>query len=295
MNGVLVVDKPEGPTSHDVVSRARRALAVSAIGHTGTLDPMATGVLVLVLGRATRLARFMTGHEKAYEATFRLGVSTDTWDRTGRPAARPAPTAALPGAEAVTRELASFLGAHEQRPPRFSAKKVDGVRAHVLARRGADADLAANTVELLALEVVRVAMPLVDVRLRCSAGYYVRALAHDLGERLRCGACLERLRRTAAGPFTTAQAVGLDALEGDRTTALGALIPPEALLAEFPALILSEDEVRRVRHGNDIRPMPGPAPGGAPAVRLLGPDGRLLAVARPGAAPGVLHPSVVLG
>ncbi len=294
MNGVLVIDKPEGPTSHDVVARVRRALALRAVGHTGTLDPMATGVLVLVLGQATRLAQFMTGYEKAYEATIRLGVSTDTWDCTGHPQGEAIRVGALPEGGAVTRELTSFLGTHPQRPPRFSAKKVEGVRAHVLARRGAGTELAPNLVDLRAIEVVGIAMPLIEVRLRCSPGYYVRALAHDLGARLGCGACLERLRRTAAGPFTTAQAVGLCELEQDGTLAGRAVIRLDALLPDLPSLTIGEDDARRVRHGHQIRPAGG-APSGAVAVRVFGPDGGLLAIARPTETPGVLHPAVVLG
>ena len=297
MDGVLVVDKPEGPTSHDVVTWCRRRLGVRAVGHAGTLDPMATGVLVLVLGRATRLAQFLSGQAKTYDATIRLGLSTDTFDRTGQPTAGPW-SGPWPDAAAIAECLGRFVGARPQVPPPYSAKKVEGERAHRLARRGAPVRVEAAMVELHACDLVEAAPPLVRLVLRTSAGFYVRSLAHELGQALGCGACLDRLRRTASGAFTLADAAALDALDRDPERAAGSLVPLERLLPDLPAVRLGEDEARRAAHGNDVNV--GTGAGGradddAAAVRLLGPDGRLLAIARPTGRPGILHPAVVLG
>ena len=296
MDGVLVVDKPEGPTSHDVVARCRRALRTRAIGHTGTLDPMATGVLVLVIGRATRLAQFLSGQPKSYDATFRLGLTTDTWDRTGTAIAVPEPRERPDGA-AVAAALAGFLGRHPQMPPPYSAKKIEGVRAHVLARRGETVAVEPAMVELLDYELLAMEFPLGRIRLRSSAGYYVRSLVHDLGQALGCGACLEELRRTASGAFALTDAVGLAAVEEDPTGAEARMVSLERLLPDLPAVRLTEEHARRAGHGNEIPVPPGPGcpeVAGAAAVRLLAPDGSLLGVAKPAGRPGFLHPAVVL-
>jgi tRNA pseudouridine55 synthase len=294
VDGVLVVDKPEGPTSHDVVARARRALGVRAVGHTGTLDPMATGVLVLVVGRATRLAQFLSGHRKTYEAVLRLGLVTDTWDRTGTPL--PAPGGGLPSLEHLAQVLEGFLGVHLQLPPPYSAKKVEGVRAHVLARRGGVVTIEPASVELHDARLTDADLPLVRLTLHTSAGYYVRALAREIGLALGCGACLENLRRTAIGEFGLAQAVGLDELEQDPHAA-ARLVPIDALLPDLPSVILDETDARRAAHGNEITIPAGDAgtlDAAAGAVRLVTPDGLLLGIARPTGRPGVLHPAVVL-
>lgn len=294
MDGVLVVDKPEGPTSHDVVAWARRILGTPQVGHTGTLDPMATGVLVLVTGRATRLARFLTCQQKGYDATVRLGLSTDTWDRTGAPV--DGGDGPVPEAATIEQALQAFLGVRPQLPPPYSAKKIDGVRAHELARAGAAVAVEPSLVELRSCEVLAVNPPLLRLRLVSSAGFYVRSLAHDLGLALGCGACLEQLRRTASGDFGLEEAVAMDWLERHREEARNRVKPMEELLPAFPALVLDEGLARRVAHGNDIE-VPGgrmeePAPAGH--VRLLAPDGRLLAIAEPAGRPGILHPAVVL-
>jgi tRNA pseudouridine55 synthase len=296
MDGVLVLDKPEGPTSHDVVARCRRALRIRTIGHTGTLDPMATGVLALVVGRATRLAQFLSGQPKSYEATFRLGLTTDTWDRTGTAVAAPQ-LQAWPDAAAVADALLRFLGLHPQVPPPFSAKKIEGVRAHLLARRGQHVAVGPAMVELLACELLAMEFPLGRIRLRSSAGYYVRSLVHQLGQALGCGACLEDLRRTASGAFTLADTLGLAELEENPTAALSRVVPLERLLPHLPAVCLDEEDARRAGHGNEIAVPTGAgwtALAGATAVRLFTPDGSLLGVARPTGRPGVLHPAVVL-
>jgi tRNA pseudouridine55 synthase len=296
MNGVLVVDKPEGPTSHDVVARCRRVLGTRAIGHAGTLDPMATGVLVLVVGRATRLAQFLSGQPKSYEATFRLGLTTDTWDRTGTAAPRPERDS-WPDAPAVAACLSCFVGVHPQVPPPFSAKKIEGVRAHVLARRGQAVPVEPAVVELQECKILALDLPLIRIRLRSSAGYYVRSLVHDLGQALGCGACLEELRRTDSGAFTLEDAAGLASLEENPAWAAARIVPLERLLLHLPSVRLDEENARRAEHGNEVAvPLPAARPelAGATAVRLLAPDGSLLAIARPAGPPGVLHPAVVL-
>jgi tRNA pseudouridine55 synthase len=306
-DGILVIDKPEGPTSHDVVTAARRLLGVREVGHTGTLDPMATGVLALVIGRATRLAPFFAGREKTYEARIRLGVATDSWDRTGEVVAQQPPGAPMPAPDDVVRAAESFLGEQDQTPPPFSAKRVDGVRAYRLARQGRDVAVKPARVTLHSVTVRATALPFVDLSLVCSSGFYVRALADALGSRLGCGACLEALRRTASGDLTLASAVTVEALARDSEAALSQMIPLDRALPAMPAVVLTEAGVRRALHGNDVGPgdvaaggiaEPGPddhqPPGQPAAVRLVDAAGRLLAIARPAAAPGVLHPAVVL-
>jgi tRNA pseudouridine55 synthase len=296
MDGVLVVNKPEGPTSHDIVARCRRVLGNRAIGHTGTLDPMATGVLVLVVGRATRLAQFLSGQPKSYDAVFRLGVATDTWDRTGT-AVPTTGDRSMPSAEAVAAALTRFLGSHPQLPPPFSAKKIEGVRAHVLARRGQPVAVEPAVVELLECELLSMDLPLGRIRIRSSAGYYVRSLVHQLGQTLGCGACLDALCRTASGAFSLTDAVELAALEEDPAAAAARVIALECLLPHLPAVRLDEADARRATHGNEVAVAGAdgwPEIAAAGAVRLFGPDGTLLGVGRPTGRPGVLHPAVVL-
>ena len=306
MDGILVVDKPAGPTSHDVVDRVRRAIGVRRIGHTGTLDPFATGVLALVVGRATRLARFLTAADKAYDATIRLGIATDTYDLTGR-AAGPSPGspdgglppgAAFPDRATVEQALATFLGTYPQTPPPFSAKKIDGVRAYVRARQGTPVDPRAVVVSAHELALESAEGGVIRVRIRCSAGFYVRALAHALGERLGVGAHLEALRRTRSAGFGIDDAVSLDRVEREGAAASRLVLPLSGALPHLPAATLTESGARRAAHGmalsgNDF--LVPPPPGEPGLVRLVGPDGRLVAVARPETASGTLHPFVVMG
>ncbi len=295
--GVLVVDKPAGMTSHDVVHSVRRALGGVRVGHTGTLDPFATGVLPLVVGRATRLAPYYAGAGKTYLATIRLGRATTTYDYTGDTAWEPPASHPLPTAEAVARAVAAFVGPHDQVPPPFSAKKAGGVPAYERARRGESVVLKPVRVTAHALDVETVEGDLVTLRVDCSAGYYVRSLAHDLGRVLGTGGHLAALRRTRSGPFGIEASVGLEPVLREPASAWSNLIPLDALLADVPAVVLTEEGVARVQHGRDIEPAHAVGgPGGAwPArARLLGPDGRLWAVADL-AAGGVLHPGLVLG
>jgi len=293
--GVLVIDKPPGPTSHDIVAVVRRRLRGAKIGHTGTLDPFATGVLPLVIGRATRLARYLTASDKEYHAVIRLGRATDTHDVTGSVLSETPPGTAMPGAQTLSALLATFLGTWPQTPPAFSAKMSDGVRAYEQARRGVAIQLAPVQVTVHEIELISVEGPLVSVRLVSSAGFYVRALAHDVGLRLGVGACLDALRRTRSGVFGLREAVTLDKV--DQEGFLDHLVPLETLLPDWPAVAVTSEGAARVGHGRDLEAVHCvtglPREGGGGSFRVLGPDGRLLALAE--AAPGsVLHPTVVL-
>ncbi len=304
MDGVLVIDKPQGLTSHDVVATVRRLTGQRRVGHTGTLDPMATGVLPLVLGQATRLARFLAASRKRYEATIVLGLATDTYDAEGQVTGgvrAETPDAPLPPERDVRAALARFHGDLPQVPPAYSAKKIGGVAAHRKARQGAALpQLAAVAVTVHDLVVTRVEADRVQLDLEVSPGFYVRSLAHDLGVALGCGAHLGALRRTASGEFTLAAAIRLETLADTR--AGHGLVSLEALLCWAPTVRLTEAGARRARHGQPVAEAdttvdsrPG-GPGLAGPVRLIDADGRLLGVAErgPGAPRWPLHPSVVL-
>jgi len=273
VNGVVVVDKPGGITSFDVVARVRRALGERRVGHTGTLDPMATGVLPVCIGEATKLVPFLMGGDKEYEAEGRLGVITDTLDATGAVTAQ---TSALHVTHAdVQQALAGFVGTIRQRPPMHSALRVGGKRLYELARRGVEVDREARPVVVHAIELLRYQAPAVALRVRCGKGTYIRSLVADLGETLGVGAHLTALRRTRVGPFGVGDAVALDTL-GPGTR----LLTPAEALADHAAVPLDEAQTRDVRAGK-LRTVAGlPVPDGAGShVRLLGPDGTLVAVA----------------
>ena len=296
-DGVLVVDKGQGPTSHDVVAVARRALATSRVGHTGTLDPMATGVLVLVAGRATRLARFMTHDVKSYVAHVTFGRSTTTYDAEGDTTAE---TGRVPERDALAALVATKLGPQLQTPPAYSAKKVGGEVAHKAARRDAPLVLAPVPVTVHALTLDGYDDGIATITMTVSAGFYVRALAHDLGEVLGTGAHLSSLRRTRAGAFTLADAVSWPTLAGAaRGTLTSALLPIDRMLPNLPTAQLSAEAAAKVRHGQSVQAtITGDAATGP--VRLLDEAGHLIAMAEPVGAgdPGarrVLQPVVVLG
>ena len=263
-----------------MVQRARRVLGIRAVGHTGTLDPFATGLLVILVGRATRLARYVEAERKTYLATARLGFATDTDDLTGRPLGEPAD--AVPPTEAdIARALRDFVGEQRQRPPRYSAKHVDGERSYRLARRGVPVDPPDAMVTVHAIEVVRVAWPQVVFRATVSAGTYLRALARDLGERLGVGAHLTGLRREAIGILRVEDAVPLDRLSRD------VVLPPRRALGHLPAFELGDAERIAVSHGRAV----AAAPEVSGDVALVHGDD-LVAIAR--AEDGWLRPSVVL-
>ncbi|MBI4465231.1 MAG: tRNA pseudouridine(55) synthase TruB [Acidobacteria bacterium] len=287
MNGGLILDKQQGATSHAVVVAVRRLLGERRVGHLGTLDPFSTGVLVLLVGQATRLAQFYSAREKVYEGIIRFGHSTDTYDCTGTPTS-PEQVPCLE--EAVLRGLfEEFVGTYLQQPPPFSAKKISGVPAYRLARKGKPVQLTPVPVTLWDLELLSVKSPLVQFRARVSAGTYVRSLAHDLGQRLEVGAHLYQLRRLAVGEFHESQALSLEQLENKIRQQGNPLILPEELLPEFPAIPLSGRESRSALRGNNIEVRCS-----AQWVRLLDESGKLLAIARR-VAGYLFHPVVVLG
>ena len=313
MDGIAVIDKPAGWTSHDVVARVRRLLGERRVGHTGTLDPFATGVLVVLVGRATRLAHFLSGADKEYEAVIRFGYATDTGDVTGTPR-HPAGTApvesggAMWSDEQIEAALASLRGPIEQVPPMYSAKKVAGQKLYQLARRGQEVPRRPVSVTVYEFEAVRRDGRLLrrnedgtcDLRARvvCSAGTYIRVLAEAVGERLGTGAHLAALRRTRAGAFRVEDATGLDQLKTmtEAGNAGEALLPPEAALSGMPFVHLTEAEERSARHGAAVRV-------GAERIgqwrdgehiRMHDRHGRLIAVGAYAAAERHLRPRILL-
>lgn len=303
LSGVLVVDKTEGPTSHDVVTFARRALGESRIGHTGTLDPMATGVLPLVVGRATRLAQFLTASDKTYEATIAFGRSTDTYDAKGVTVAS---GDQRPTRDALDAALGPFRGTFEQTPPAYSAKNIDGERSYDLARRRSREGSTfvppsrpnPVTVTVKRLELVTFDGESATIEMQVSAGFYVRSLAHDLGEALGCGGVLTALRRTRSGEFGLDGAVPLaDVVQLPRAALSARLVPFRDLLPELPSVTLrSARQLERLKNGVEMGPddLLVPLPTLPPIVRLLAPDGDLVGLAKPGKTPGNLHGWVVL-
>jgi tRNA pseudouridine55 synthase len=250
LDGALIIDKPQGRTSHDVVDAARRVLGFRQIGHLGTLDPLATGVLVLLLGRATRLSQFYVGRRKRYTSTFRFGFATDTYDADGAPLGLD--TAPLVDRAEIERLAAARVGRFPQMPPPYSAKKIHGRPAHELARKKKPVELKPVEIEVYDFRVNEVAGPLAKFSIECAAGTYIRSLAHDMGATLGCGAHLAEIVRTAVGEFTLDQAVKLEDLE--RAAAEGNLaryvIPLERLLPELPSVTVLPLLERRVRHGS---------------------------------------------
>ena len=272
--GVLPVDKPAGPTSHDVVARARRSLGTRRVGHTGTLDPFATGLLLLCVGPATRLSQYLTGLDKTYEATAVLGVRTETDDPEGAVVASDERWRGL-SREEVEGALAARVGRQAQVPPAFSAKKVGGEAAHRRARRGEAVALEPVEVEVFEAGLLDLALPEARFRVRCSSGTYVRALARDLGEDLGTGAHLSALRRTGVGPFGVEGALSLEALD-DPAAVAAAWIPPARALAHLPRVEVSADEAARLAHGQTLRPASDAAPPEGPVAAVR--EGELVAV-----------------
>jgi tRNA pseudouridine55 synthase len=282
VNGVLVIDKPEGMTSFDVIRRLRPALAERRIGHLGTLDPMATGVLPLCLGEATKVAQFLNEGDKEYQAEVTLGEARDSQDRTGAVTERG-------DAGGVTRvqvnaALTAFVGEIRQVPPMLSAVKVRGERLYRHARRGEVVEREARKVTVFALEVITFSTPRLQLRVHCSKGTYVRTIAHDLGAALGCFAHLSALRRTRAGPFRIEQAVALDrVLARDSAAGLPVIDASEAL-AELPELRLDARRVEQARRGRPLSTQDLSDLGAASwrpgtRIRLTGPDHNLVAVA----------------
>lgn len=248
-DGVLVINKPSGKTSHDVVEVVRRIAGFRQVGHLGTLDPLATGVLVLVLGRATRLAQFYSGRRKRYDATFRFGFSTDTYDADGTPTGPDsAPELDRAQIESLAQKLTGKFG---QIPPQFSAKKIHGKPAHELARKNKPVELKPVEVEVFEFKVREVAGPRAHVSIECAAGTYIRSLAHETGRMLGCGAHLESICRTAVGEFTLEQSCKVeDLMLAAREGSIAQyVVPMERLLSDLPRVTVLPIIERSVRHG----------------------------------------------
>jgi tRNA pseudouridine55 synthase len=282
-SGVLLLDKPAGYSSTQALARAKRFLGATKAGHTGTLDPFATGLLPLAFGEATKFSRFLIDADKGYEATLRLGERTATGDIEGEVIER-REVRVTPGQ--VDAVLARFLGPQTQLPPMHSAVRVNGRRLYDYARAGETVERAARDVRIERL--TRIALEGAELRLAvtCSKGTYVRTLAMDIGEALGCGAHLTALRRTATGPFRLEQACSLAALEAEGTAGRARLLPPEALVEGLPRAALSAEEARRFSHGQAVA-LAAAAPGSEWA--LFSPDARFLGVGRANAG-GILDP-----
>ncbi len=276
ISGVLVVDKPTGMTSHQVVQIIRAGTGIRRAGHTGTLDPRASGVLVVLIGPAVRLSEFVSASDKRYQAILRLGGSTDTYDADGRFTSR------YNGPLNITEEqfnavLQKFVGEIEQVPPPYSAVKKNGRRAYEMAREGEEVDLAPRKIHVYHLEVLEWAPPEVVIDVHCSSGTYVRSLANDLGNALGCGAYLVGLRRTKSGRFSLRDAVPLRKLQEAFVTGTWYqyLIPAAEALADWPAVELTPDEVEEVKHGHRVKAAPDAKPG---LVRGVSMAGELIAI-----------------
>src|SRR5215469_3445910 len=252
MNGVLVIDKSPGLTSHDVVNHVRRVLGQRAVGHLGTLDPSATGVLPLVLGSLTRLARFYNSSEKSYEGIIRFGLATDTYDAEGKSEGEAHP---IPFSFDELQEVAAqFRGIIEQLPPPFSAKKIGGVPAYKLARQKKDVQLKPVRVEIKEFEINNFDGQRAGFRARVASGTYMRSLAHDIGQRLGCGAHLESLRRTSVAEFTLEDAHTLGEIDAlsERAVIAELFVHPRKLLPQFPSVTASEETAAKIRSGRAV-------------------------------------------
>ena len=303
MNGVLIIDKPAGLTSHDVVNRVRRVLNQRAVGHLGTLDPMATGILPLVTGNFTRLAQFYVASEKAYEGVIRFGFSTDTYDAEGEPTSEPQSVTLT--SDQVEQVAAGFRGIVSQMPPPFSAKKIQGVPAYKLARKQKEVILQPVQVEIKEFAIVSVEGERVKFRARVASGTYMRSVAHDMGRALGCGAHLESLRRTAVAEFTLEDAVTLDQLSaaGGGTNADDLpgnqdsssrmeqfFMHPRKVLPQFPCVTADEMSAARILSGRTVNL---PDLSRARQVKVFSGQRELLAIATR-VAGTLFHPKIVL-
>ena len=293
LNGVLVIDKPSGWTSHDVVNKARRFTDTRKVGHLGTLDPMATGVLPLLIGRATRLAQFFGKADKIYEGSVRFGHSTDSYDAEGKPTS---PDVAVTLDRLVIEELLeSFRGRIWQTPPPVSAKKVQGTRAYKLARQNVDVQLAPVEIEIFSIDLLRLEDNAIDLRVHCASGTYMRSIAHDLGKAIGTGAYLSQLRRVASGGFDLKMSKTLEELahlSGDGRIS-EAIIPAAELLPEFPSEYVDAATAGFIRQGRDFRVSPFRSAAPSKYVKAVSNDGELLAIGE-AKLPNLYHPILVL-
>lgn len=292
MDGVIVIDKPAGWTSHDVVAKMRRLANERSIGHLGTLDPMATGVLPLITGRATRLAKFFTSNDKRYDAVIRFGVETDSYDKDGEVTAR------SDGFEFSRDELEaalySFRGTFAQTPPAVSAKKIGGVPAYKLARKKVDVRLKAVEVTVFSIDVLEFSGAAARVIIHCGGGTYVRSIAHDLGRKLGCGAILEDLRRVSSGDFTIEQGYTLDEVraKAELQQVEDLLIPAVKLLPQFPCERVDQLTAGQIRQGRPFRVSPFRAVQESQYVKAISGDGDLVAIGEI-RLPHLYHPVLV--
>jgi len=298
MDGLLIIDKPEGLTSHDIVARVRRILKTKRVGHTGTLDPFATGVLVLLIGKATRLAQFLEKDEKEYEAVIQFGFETDTGDRTGQRTAE----SELQN-EAISERLQTtdwkkvfddFRGDIEQTPPMYSAKKQGGKKLYELARQGKEVERQPVKVTISKLEIIdddpfRVPQSTLRIRVVCSAGTYIRTLAEDIGRCVGIGAHLTELRRTRAGKFALGDSLSLDELDPTSVT----LLPIEKAVSHLPEFILSPDRVEKTRNGMTTRTS-GAQYDDNVIVRMVDQNGDLVAIGVNENEVSEIRPKIVL-
>jgi len=299
VNGILIIDKPAGITSHDVVNRVRRILRTKRVGHTGTLDPFATGVMVVLVGQATRLAQFLDKDEKEYVADVRFGFETDTGDRSGRRKEK-GEMRKIVKKDDIAAVLPRFQGKIEQVPPMFSAKKVDGKKLYELARAGETIERKAVNVTISQLEILSDLEPNalepetwnLKLSVRCSAGTYIRTLAEDIARVAGSAAHLAELRRTAAGSFTIDQAITIEELQqlDDPATAL---IPMESAVSHLPKFKLREDRIAKTRNGMSTRTFDFECAEGEP-VSMMSESGELIAIGYYNAAEKVVQPKIVL-
>jgi tRNA pseudouridine55 synthase len=293
MNGVIVVDKPAGWTSHDAVNKLRRLAKTRRVGHLGTLDPAATGVLPLILERATRLAQFYADSEKVYDAVIQFGWATDTYDSDGQIVG--SATEVEVDAAKLEALLEDFRGKIQQVPPPISAKKIAGTPAYKLARRNLPVELKPVEVTIFSLELLGCQGPEARVKVHCSAGTYLRSIAHDLGQAYGCGAYLKSLVRTRSADFTLEDARTIEELEqlaGENRLA-EALIPAAQLLPQWPSQRVDRLTAGQIRQGRDFRASPFRARKDTPYIKALSEDGDLIAIGR-ALLPNVYHPVIVL-
>lgn len=288
MNGVVIIDKPAGLTSHDVVNRVRRALHERSVGHLGTLDPSATGVLPLVIGNMTRLAQFYTSSEKTYEGVIRFGFATDTYDAEGDPTGQN--QAVSLSLDQVRLLAAHFQGVIQQMPPPFSAKKINGVPAYKLARKQKEFALKPVQVEIKEFEILAVENNRASFRARVASGTYMRSVAHDMGQQMGCGAHLESLRRTVLAEFTLADAHSLDELTAADNSAEELFVHPRTLLPDLPCVTANDEMAARIRSGRTVNL---PELSRARQVKVFQGQRDLIAIATR-VAGTLFHPKIVL-
>ncbi len=289
MNGIFNVNKPAGMTSHDVVATIRRVSQAPRVGHAGTLDPLATGVLLICMGQATRIAEYLSDHDKRYRARIRLGVETDTYDAAGAVVAEQPVHATR---EQVEIALQGLLGKLSQRPPAYSAIKQDGVPLYKLARQGAQVEPAPRPVEIYSITLLDFALPEVEIEVHCSKGTYIRSLAHDLGEKLGCGAHITALTRTAIGHFVLADSIGLEPLREALAQGYAEqfLHPLDEALLEFEAIVVEPDVAKRLQQGS---PWTSDRDYSTPLLRAYSRTGDLVGLIEPGETPRLWKPKKI--